>query len=227
MYGHAGEDRVVGARRGCLTLLKHDQAVVHILNGEKGCCWRDPADGGKGRGVRRRAHGHARQVVGPLHDESFGTKSRWLASKYTVENAMSSARAHVMVIALTTMSTFSFCSARMRSADVSSRYSTLSGVADQVPGDLADDIHVEPLQLPGRGIPKTQQVGVLIQADDQPAPPLYRLHSRAGFGGRLQARRGVATLDGRAGHERRTPTRISSHTTSSSSRRRWTAVAAR
>src|SRR4029079_12302392 len=44
LHGHACQDRIVGAGRVRLTLLKSDQAVVPILNGEQGCRWRDPGD---------------------------------------------------------------------------------------------------------------------------------------------------------------------------------------
>ena len=65
--------------------------------------------------------------AGPCTGESFGTSSRWLASKYTVENAISSARAQVIVVAFARMSTVSFCTALMRSGSDSRRKSTLSG----------------------------------------------------------------------------------------------------
>ena len=101
----------------------------------------------------------------------------------------------------------------MRSGEVSNRNSTLSGIADQVPGYFAGDVDVEALQLAGDGIAKAEQIGALVDTDDQPAALPDRFLGRAGFGGRAQTRRGIATLDGRT--ERRWPPQ----------RRRWASAA--
>ena len=55
-------------------------------------------------------------------------------------------------------------------------------VADEVSRDLPGDVHVEALQFRGFGIAKTEQVGALVQPDDQPAAVSDRLHGRARFG---------------------------------------------
>src|SRR5690242_21652892 len=60
--------------------------------------------------------------------ESRGASIRWLALKYTVEKPTCFLRSQVMVIVLTTTSTWLFCSAEMRSADDRMRYSTCDGV---------------------------------------------------------------------------------------------------
>ena len=140
--------------------------------------------------------------AGPCTGESLGTSSRWLASKYTVENAISSARAQVIVVAFATMSTVSSCTALMRSGSDSRRNSTLSGSPSEVPGDLAGDVDVEALQFAGHGIAKAEQIGALVHTDDQPAAAPYRLHGGADRGGRAQTGCGIAAFDGRAGRVR-------------------------
>src|SRR6478736_6777635 len=59
--------------------------------------------------------------------ESRAARIRWLADRYSVEKFTSFLRSQVMLMVLTTMSTWLFCSAVTRSADDRMRYSTGDG----------------------------------------------------------------------------------------------------
>ena len=87
--------------------------------------------------------------AGPCTGESLGTSSRWLASKYAVENAICSARAQVIVNALATMSTVPSCNALMRSGDVNAAVGILSKAAAKTdPDHLALNLFVGFLVFP-------------------------------------------------------------------------------
>ena len=103
-----------------------------------------------------------------------------------------------MVIALTTMSTFWISSASTRSRRCQQPELHLVRIADHVPGDLTGDVDVEALQFPGHRIAETEQVGALVDADDQPAAAPDLVHGRADCGGRAQTRGGIAAPDVRA-----------------------------
>ena len=123
-----GEDGVVGADRVDLTLLQRNQAVGprHHPDDDR---WRgDLLDPVSDVVPFDRAHPLARQV-GRLRDRRVArARIRWLAFRYTVEKLTSFLRSQVMVMVLTTTSTWLFCSAAMRSADDRMRYSTCDGL---------------------------------------------------------------------------------------------------
>jgi hypothetical protein len=72
----------------------------------------------------------------------------------------------------------------------------LGGIAEEVAGDLARDVHVEALQFAGEGVTEAEQVRALIDADYQPTAPPNLLDRLTRRGGRAQTSRGITTFDG-------------------------------
>src|SRR3954452_18286934 len=110
--------------------------------------------------------------------ESRGARIRWLATRYTVEKLTSFLRSHVMLIVLTTMSTWLFCSAVTRSADDRMRYSTCDGVPKMSRATSPAMSTSKPVISPVSGSPAgarpadAEQLAADVEADDQPAAGL-------------------------------------------------------
>ena len=115
LHRHPRQDDVIGARGVGLALLENDEAIVEV------------PDGDDRRSRHQPLHGIERGGIDERTDPPVRTSSRWTARKYTVENAIRSARAQVMVKVRATMSTTLFSSASSRAAEVRRRNSIRDG----------------------------------------------------------------------------------------------------
>ncbi|KAF0963443.1 hypothetical protein MLGJGCBP_03506 [Rhodococcus sp. T7] len=93
LHRHPRQDDVIGARGVGLALLENDEAIVEVPDGDDRRSRHQPLRGIERGGIDERT------------DPPVRTSSRWTARKYTVENAIRSARAQVMVKVRATMST--------------------------------------------------------------------------------------------------------------------------
>ena len=91
-----------------------------------------------------------------------------MAVRYTVEKLTSFLRSQVMVIVLTTMSTWLFCSARDPVGRRQDPVLDLRRRAEDVARDLAGDVDVETGDLAGDRVAEGEQVAADVEADDQP-----------------------------------------------------------